>query len=150
MVLLAHERAGEHEVGRGAVAGDRDVVDDGDAQQRLDVDVVRVRLQRIPEEDHEVDPALSDRRADLLIAAQRPAQEAMHREAELGRELRAGRAGGVQLVLRERAAVVLRPLQHVGLAVVVRDQRELLAAGHRGRRGVHGRLRREWVSEPGR
>ena len=109
VVLLAHQRAREHEVRGRAVAGDRHVVDDGDAQQRLDVDVVRVRLERIPEEDHEVDAALGDRRAHLLVAAERAAQEAVHGQAELARELGAGRAGRVELVLRERAAVVRAP-----------------------------------------
>ena len=55
MVLLAHQRTRENEVGCGAVAGDRHVVDDGDAQERLDVDVMGVRLERIPEEDDEID-----------------------------------------------------------------------------------------------
>ena len=75
------------------------VVDDRDPQQRLDVDVVRVRLERVPEEDHEVDPALGDRRTHLLIAAERAAQEAVDVQAELVREQPAGRSGGVELVL---------------------------------------------------
>ncbi len=142
VVLLAHQRAREHEVRRRAIAGDRHVVDDRDAQQRLHVDVVRVRLQRVPEEDHEVDATFRDRGAHLLIAAQRSAQEAVDVQSELTRELRARRAGGMELVLREGASVVARPLEHVGLAIVVRDQGELLAAGHRRRDGVHGGLRR--------
>jgi len=42
-----------------------------------------LRLQRIPEEDEQVDLAFSDARADLLIAAERPAAEAGDRQAEL-------------------------------------------------------------------
>jgi hypothetical protein len=56
-----------------------DVVDDGDAQQRLHVDVVRMRLERVPEEDHEVDPAFCDRRSNLLVSSERAAQEPVHR-----------------------------------------------------------------------
>ena len=56
-------------------AGDRDVVNDRDAQESLDVDIVRVRLEWIPEEDNCVDPALGDRCADLLISAELAAQE---------------------------------------------------------------------------
>jgi len=56
-------------------------VDDGNPQQRLDVDVVRLRLERIPEEDHEIDPSFHDARADLLVAAERTAQEPRDRQA---------------------------------------------------------------------
>ena len=97
-VLLVHQRAREHEVGGRAVARDRRVVDDGDPQQRLHVDVVRVRLERVPEEDHEVDAPFGDRGADLLVAAERAAEEAVHLQAELVGEQRAGGAGRVQLV----------------------------------------------------
>src|SRR4051812_49684244 len=99
---------------------------------------MRVRLERVPEENDEIDAALGDRRTHLLIATEGAAEEAMDSEAELARELGPGRPGGVQLVLREGATVVARPLEHVGLAVVMRDQRELLAAGHRRRGGGPG------------
>ena len=75
LVFFFHQRAREQKVGGCAVAGDRHVVDDRDAQQRLDVDIVRVGRQRIPEENDEVDPAFGDAGADLLIAAERPAAE---------------------------------------------------------------------------
>jgi hypothetical protein len=35
-------------------------VNDGNAEQRLDIDVVRVWLERIPEENHEVHATLDD------------------------------------------------------------------------------------------
>jgi hypothetical protein len=54
-----------------------------------------MRLERIPEEDHEVEPPLGDRGADLLIAAERSAQERRDRNVQLTREARAGRAGCV-------------------------------------------------------
>ena len=103
LVRLLHQRAREQEVGRRPVAGDGRVVDDRHPQQRLDVDVVRLRLERVPEEDHEVDAPLGDRRADLLVAAERAAEEARDRQAELARDQPAGRAGGEQLVLLESA-----------------------------------------------
>ena len=40
-------------------------------------------LQWIPEEDQEVDPAFGDRRADLLVATDRSAEEPLDREPEL-------------------------------------------------------------------
>src|SRR5262249_28795123 len=103
---------------------------------RSDVHVVRVRLERVPEEDHEADPALGDARSHLLVAAQGSAQEAVHGEPQLRLEPRAGRPGGVELVARQRAAVEARPVQQVELAVVVSDERDALALTHweRGRR----------------
>jgi hypothetical protein len=69
LVPSLHKRRGQQEIGGGAVARDGNVVDHGNTKQRLDVDVVRVRLQRIPEENHEIDSPLDTRRADLLVAA---------------------------------------------------------------------------------
>ena len=70
LVLFFHERRGEQEVGSRTVTRDRDVVDHGYAQQRLDVHVMRMRLERVPEKNHEVDSTIYDRGADLLIASQ--------------------------------------------------------------------------------
>ena len=44
---------------------------------------MRLRLQRIPEEDEQVNLAVSDPGADLLVAAERPTLEAGHAQAEL-------------------------------------------------------------------
>ena len=74
-VRLREERRRDDEIRSRTVAGDRYVVDDRDPEKGLDVDVVRVRLHRIPEEDHDVDPALGDHRAELLIAPERPGLE---------------------------------------------------------------------------
>ncbi len=45
-------------------------MDDRHPQQRLDVDVVRLRLERVPEEEHDVEPAFGDAGTDLLVAAE--------------------------------------------------------------------------------
>jgi len=66
--------------------------------------------------DDEVDAPFGDRGAHLLVAAERPAQEARHRQIELARDERARRAGRVQLVPRERPTVEVRPLHQVGLS----------------------------------
>src|SRR5206468_12192248 len=102
--------------------GDRHVVHYRDAQQCLDVDVVRLRLQRIPEKDDDVDPSLDDGRTDLLIAAERSAEKSGDVETELLTEDRAGRSGRVQLMLQQGPAVEARPRQQLHLAVVVSDQ----------------------------
>ena len=49
--------------------------DDRDAEQRFDVDVMGLGLELVPEEDDEVDAPFGDTRADLLVAAERSAQE---------------------------------------------------------------------------
>jgi hypothetical protein len=38
---------------------------------------------RVPEEDQEVDPTFGDRCTDLLVAAERAAEEPAHGESEL-------------------------------------------------------------------
>ena len=57
-----------------------------------------MRLQRIPEEDHEVEPPFDTSGANLLIPAERPTQEPHHRQSELIREQCATRSGHVQVV----------------------------------------------------
>jgi hypothetical protein len=55
----------------------------------------------------------------------------MDRQAALGCEHAAGRAGGKEIVPAERPAIVGGPLEKVGLEVVVCDERNPLApAGH--------------------
>jgi hypothetical protein len=57
-VLFAHERRRDDEVRRGTVAGGREVIHHGDPQEGLDVNIVRMRLHRVPEEDDKINPAL--------------------------------------------------------------------------------------------
>jgi hypothetical protein len=75
LILPVHQRRREQKIGRRPVAGDWHVVHNRDPQQRFDVHVVRLRLERIPEKDHEIDATVDDGCADLLVAAERPAQE---------------------------------------------------------------------------
>lgn len=102
-------------------------MDDRDPEQRLDVHVVRVRLERIPEEDDEVDPPFDNARADLLIAAERAAQKAGDLQSELLTEQSPCRSRRVELVARERVAIEPRPREQRGLAVVVGDERNPLS-----------------------
>ena len=131
LVARPQQGARQQEVRRRAVARDRAVVDHGDPQQRLDVHVVGLGLQRVPEEDDDVEAPLGDARADLLVATERPAQEPVDRQAEGVLDDAPGGAGGVELVLLEGAAVEAGPVEQVPLAVVVRDERDPLAIVHR-------------------
>src|SRR5262245_63150441 len=101
---------------------------------------MRMRLERIPEEDDEVDPALGDAGPDLLVAAQGAAQVEIHLEPQLGFEQVAGRARGEQLVALERAAIVASPLQEIVLAIVVGDESDALSLVHRDAAGQHDLL----------
>src|SRR5262249_52532289 len=101
--------------------GNRDIADNGDAEQGLDVRVVRMRLQRIPQEHQQVDLALGDAGADLLVAAVRAAAEAGDRQPELLLQEVAGGGRREQLVTGQQVQVVPGPLEHVPLLVVVRD-----------------------------
>jgi len=66
--------------------------------------VMRVRLEWIPEEDQQLDLALRDLGADLLVASQRPALQLVDGKSDLFFEQLASRAGGKQLVLRQERA----------------------------------------------
>ena len=70
-------------------------------QQGLDVRVVRLRLERVPEEDQKVYLTLDDLGADLLVAAEGAALEPLDRELQLLLESRPGRAGCEYCFVRE-------------------------------------------------
>lgn len=53
------------------------------AHDRLDVGVVRMRAQRIDEEDHRADTALGDHRRDLRVSTLRTGEDGDHVEPDL-------------------------------------------------------------------
>jgi hypothetical protein len=81
-----------------------------------------MRLERIPEEDQHVDLAIGAPGADLLVAAERAAAQAGHRQPEFGHEEVTGRASRAQVVPGEQPPVEPGPLREVALLVVMRDQ----------------------------
>jgi len=91
--------------------------------------IVRLRLQRVPEEHQQVDLAVRDPGADLLVAAQRAAAEAGDGQAEILVEQAPGGAGGVQAVPGEDAAVEAGPLLEVLFPAVVCDKRDFPLPG---------------------
>jgi hypothetical protein len=80
--------------------------------------VVRVRLERVPEEDEQVDLPLCDTRTDLLVTAVRPATEADDVQRQLVSQDPSGGGGSEQLVLDKPVPVVAGPLAQVPLLVV--------------------------------
>ena len=69
-------------IGGAAVAGDGHVVQHRQPEQRLHVDVVRLRRERVPEEEYRVDPPLSDQCTELGIAAHRTGEHQLDRGIE--------------------------------------------------------------------
>src|SRR4030067_616869 len=51
IVISIHQGGGDHEIGGGAVAGNRNVPNNCHAQERLDIWIVGHRFKRIPEKD---------------------------------------------------------------------------------------------------
>ncbi len=128
VVLTVHEWRGDHEIRGRPIAGDGNVPHLGHAQQRLDVRVVRLRFQRIPEEDQEVDFSARDPGADLLVTAEWSALQLVDRETEVSFQNAAGGTGGVHLMVRQQVTIEGGPLEQVTLLVVMRDQGDLLVA----------------------
>jgi hypothetical protein len=126
IVLTVDERRRDQEVCGRAVAGDGNVVEDGDAQERAHVGLVRMGLERIPEEDEHVELARGDERADLLVTAERAALEPGHLEVPPLRDEPAGGPRGDEVVLAQDRLVVADPREQVFLAAVVRDERDPL------------------------
>src|SRR5262245_18822923 len=122
LVVIVEQRRRDQHVGGREVAGDRNVPQRRQAKERLDVGVVRLRLERIPEEDEQIDRALGDPGSDLLVAAERSAHQPGDLEPQLVLQQGPGRPGGNQVVLRQRGAVELRPAQQLDLLVVVSDE----------------------------
>src|SRR5579863_6670389 len=85
--------------------------------------VVRLGLQRIPEEDEQVDLPIRDLGADLLIPAEGAAVETGHRQPGLFAEHPPRGCGRVQTMAGPQVTVELRPFEHVLLAAVMCDQR---------------------------
>ena len=122
LMVAAHQRRGNQEIRGSPVAGNRDIADHRDPEQGLDIRVMRMWLQRVPQKHQQVDLAFGDAGTDLLVTAVRAAPEAGDRQPELLLQEVTGGGRGEQLVTGQQVQVVLGPLEHVPLLVVVRDQ----------------------------
>jgi len=111
-------------------AGNKDVPHDCHAQERFDIRVVRLRFGRVPEKDQELDLVLRDRGADLLVPSLGPFGGSWTSRTGPRFQDGAGRAGGMQGVMRQDSAVVACPGNQVLFRVVVRPSSNLLIASH--------------------
>jgi hypothetical protein len=89
-----------------------------------------LRFEWIPEENEEIDLAIDDLRADLLIPAEGAAFEALDGEFQFLLQYRSRGARGVDLVVGEKVAVELGPFNQVPLLVVVSHERDFLVHPH--------------------
>ena len=86
--------------------------------------IVRLRLKRIPEENQQVDLAIGDPGADLLVAAEGPAAETGDGQVEFFVKQPPGGTGGIQAVPGQDRAVESGPFGEVLFSAVVRDERD--------------------------
>ena len=133
-VVVVDQRGAEEEIGGGGIHRAGDVPKDGEAKQGFDVGVVRLGSERVPEEDQGVDALLGDGGTDLLIAADRTAEEAVNGKRERIGDHAAGRAGAEEFVFREGVAMKAGPGEERVLFVIVRDERDAFA----GRQRIEG------------
>lgn len=68
-----------------------------------------LRFQRVPEKDEEIDVALSDHCAHLLVSSQRTTHKGFDLEAEILLQPTPCGPRGVQDVLRQHLLVMARP-----------------------------------------
>jgi hypothetical protein len=120
LVPLEHQRRGNHEIGRAAIARHRDVPHNGHSKQRLDIGIVGLGLKRIPKEDEKVELASRRSSPRSLIAPERAALELDNFEIQLALNNGAGGSGGIEMVGGEGVAVEACPLDEIGFLVVVR------------------------------
>src|SRR5258708_1434299 len=91
---------------------------------------MRVRLEWIPEEDQQLDLALRDLGADLLVASQRPALQLVDGKSDLFLKQLASRAGGKQLVLCQDVPIEACPLQEILLLIIMRHEGDAFLLSH--------------------
>jgi len=107
------------------VEGERAVVHLTNASERFDVGIVRVRRERIDEEENRATFVGGDHGADLLVAAERATRDLTRDlEAELLLERVTGRAGRGDLHGLEEVAVLSDEIHHRWLHFVVRNERD--------------------------
>lgn len=120
-------RRRDDKICRRSIRGARDIIEYADSEERLDIDVVRLRMHRIPKKENDVDFLLRDERAQFEIAAQWPRFQLLNvrrlAAALLNRVFDKGArgAGARKVVLAKRLPVKFDPFDEIGFAIIVRD-----------------------------
>jgi hypothetical protein len=83
LVLRGHQWRRNHEIGRSVVARKWNVPNHRNPQQCLNVRIMRMRRQWVPEENEEINLTFSNPGPDLLIAIQLSTFKLAHGQPEL-------------------------------------------------------------------
>ena len=83
LILLFHERGGDHKVRACLVVGNGDVVYLSNPQKGLHIRVMGLRRKRVGKENDEINLSLHNLRADLLVSPQRTAVVSLYRQSRV-------------------------------------------------------------------
>ena len=116
----------DEDVGAAAVGGQGDVVDVAEAQQRIDVRLVRLARQRVTQEDDVVYLLRGDERANLLVATERTRHLRVNVQVVLVVDKRARRMRGYELEMFQFLEMMSDKFQHLIFLFVVGNEGDSL------------------------
>ena len=102
----------QQDVGTLAIRGQWDVVHIAEAQQRVDIRLVRLHGERVAQEDDEIDLLRRDAGTDLLVAAKRAGHHGLDVETEGLIDQGPGRMRGDEMEFTEQLLVMADEFQH--------------------------------------
>lgn len=105
-----------------AVRCERDVVDVAEAQEGIDVRLVRLAREWVTQEDDALDLLRRDEGTNLLVAAEGARHHGFDVEAERVADERTGRARSDEVEVREQLFVMPDEFQHLVLLLVMGDE----------------------------
>lgn len=141
VIRFIHQGGGDQKICRGAVAGQRDVVDNGHSQQGFNIHIVWLRLKRIPKKDQDINFSLGNCSANLQVAAERPAHKAVYGQIQFVFNQSARGSGAVKMMFFQDIMIVLCPVNQVHFAVIVRYKPDPLFLAHCGCMGSDAGVR---------
>ena len=130
IIIAIHQGRGNHEICGRAIAGNGNVPNDRYAQERLDVWIMGLRFERIPEKDEKIDFTISYLGADLLITAQWSTVKFGDFKAKLLFQDLAGCPCCIYLVVSQEHSIEFCPFNQIALLVVMRNKSNLLIVLH--------------------
>src|SRR6266852_8882455 len=118
------ERRADQHIRGGDVRGQRNVADVADSEQRLDIGIVRMLVERVHHEEDRVDLALDHAAGDLDVATVRPSRHPLDVESDLVAQQVARRPRGNDVVLLQTTAVERCKRDQVCLLAVMSNDGE--------------------------
>ena len=118
-----HREPSDDQVCRHDIRRERNIVDVADPQQCADVRVVRLRTERIDEEEHRINSAFRNARSDLGVTAFGAAEQRLDVETNLVTHQLRRVSGSGERELGQCLAIERRPRDEIHFLAVVRDER---------------------------